>query len=103
MRNLFLMMLLALSSAILQAGEKESNRGLFSCMDKQDFSQNGQCIEEKMNQKIAIADTAINYAELSEGLGGNALATMTFHPQDMHIQIVGHIDSNNALTAQVTD
>lgn len=102
MRNWLFMMLITFFSAVLHAGEKESDGNLFACVDKQTLIADTNCVQATVSSKFKVQENAIDYAALSGDLGDNALATMHFYPEKQLIQIVGHLEnSNEALSAKV--
>ena len=78
MRNWLFMMLITFFSAVLHAGEKESDGNLFACVDKQTLIADTDCVQATVSSKFKVQENAIDYAALSGDLGDNALATMHF-------------------------
>ncbi|WP_018983706.1 hypothetical protein [Salinimonas chungwhensis] len=77
----------------------ESNENqLFDCMDRSTFEVNSECMSSKITSNMRFKEAeqkVINHA--NEAQGDYAIATMTFDPRKMQIDIVAHRDALQAM------
>ncbi len=103
MRIVILILSLSLCSAVLHASEKEVKNNLFKCVDKESLVLDQSCIETTLESDMSIQQQGFKIAGLNGELGENAMATMSFYPEKMLIEIVAHADdSNNGLVSRVS-
>ena len=77
MKYLKAIMLITVSAIAMSANAKSGEAKLFNCMDKTTFEMNSEC----MSQQIA------------SNVSDRAIATMTFNPKTMSIDVVAHRDA----------
>ncbi|RDV24024.1 pyridine nucleotide transhydrogenase [Alteromonas aestuariivivens] len=101
MRKLVFGLLLMTSFGVAHA-ESGQNQ-LFNCMDAKTFEMNNQCVADQISSNMRYRDAQDKVAQVaSENNGDYAIATMTFDPRKMQIDIVAHRDAlqaNNTLAA----
>lgn len=98
MRKVLLSVALLSFFSVAHAGTGENQ--LFDCMDAKTFEMNNQCMSDKIGNNIRFRDAQAKLIDIaSESQGDYAIATMTFDQENMHIDIVAHKDSLNALAA----
>ena len=91
---------LAMLSAFGVAHAESGENQLFDCMDAETFEMNNQCMSDKIGNNIRFRDAQAKLIDIaSESQGDYAIATMTFDQENMHIDVVAHKDSLNALAA----
>jgi hypothetical protein len=91
---------LVLSAAFGIAHAESGDNQLFDCMDAKTFEMNNQCMSDQIGNNIRFRDAQAKLIDIaSESQGDYAIATMTFDQENMHIDIVAHKDSLNALAA----
>lgn len=67
---------------------------LFSCMDDKTFEVSEQCVADSITQNVNYQNAQVKIAEVaSESQGDFVIATMTFDPRKMQIDIVAHKDA----------
>lgn len=97
-RVVSLALLLGLGVAHAESGKNQ----LFDCMDTVNFEMNNQCMADTISQNIRFRDaqqTLVSTA--ADNFGDYAIATMTFDPERMQIDIVAHRDALQALNLLV--
>lgn len=98
MRKTIIGLALLTSFGVAHAESGESQ--LFDCMDAKTFEMNNQCMSDKIGNNIRFRDAQAKLIDIaSDSQGDYAIATMTFDQENMHIDIVAHKDSLNALAA----
>ena len=98
MRKVVLGLALLSTFGIAHAGSDDNQ--LFDCMDAKSFEMNNQCMADKISSNIRFRDAQAKLIDIaSDSQGDYAIATMTFDQENMHIDIVAHKDSLNALAA----
>ena len=98
MRKVVLGLALLSTFGIAHAGSDDNQ--LFDCMDAKSFEMNNQCMSDKIGNNIRFRDAQAKLIDIaSDSQGDYAIATMTFDQENMHIDIVAHKDSLNALAA----
>lgn len=93
-RVVSLALLMGLGVAHAESGKNQ----LFDCMDTVNFEMNNLCMAETISRNISFRDaqqTLISSA--ADNFGDYAVATMTFDPDRMQIDIVAHRDALQAL------
>ncbi|MEW9799600.1 pyridine nucleotide transhydrogenase [Alteromonas sp. CYL-A6] len=96
MRKVVLGLAMLTSFGIAHA-ESGSNQ-LFDCMDASSFEMNDECMADKISANVHYRnaqDKILNVA--SDSQGDYAIATLTFDPKRMQIDIVAHKDALNAM------
>ncbi|MEG3766996.1 pyridine nucleotide transhydrogenase [Alteromonas sp. 14N.309.X.WAT.G.H12] len=88
---------LALLMAFGIAHAESDGNQLFDCMDAKSFELNNQCMTDRISNNIRYREAQYQVTEqASENMGDYAVATMTFHPEKMQIDIVAHRDALQA-------
>lgn len=102
MRKVILTLLLSLCCAVLQASEKEMSSNLFKCVDSESLVLDQTCIESTLENDMNVQQQGFTIAGLDGELGDNAMATMSFYPDKMLIEIVAHADAaDSSLVSRV--
>ncbi|MBU2976603.1 pyridine nucleotide transhydrogenase [Alteromonas sp. C1M14] len=95
MRKTLVGLALLMSFGIAHA-ESDKNQ-LFDCMDAKTFELNNQCMTDRISSNIRYREAQHQVVEqASDNTGEYAIATMTFHPEKMQIDIVAHKDALQA-------
>ena len=102
MRKLIIGLALLTTTSIAHA--ESGNNQLFNCMDSETFEVNSQCMSDQItgNMRFQEAQQQV-FDHANEARGEYAIATMTFDPRKMQIDIVAHRDAlqaTNKLTAK---
>ncbi|QCZ92543.1 pyridine nucleotide transhydrogenase [Salinimonas iocasae] len=96
MRKSLLGLALLTTTGIAHAESNENQ--LFDCMDRTTFEVNSECMSNQITSNIRFKEAeqkVVNMA--SESRGDYAIATMTFDPRKMQIDIVAHRDALQAM------
>lgn len=102
MHKVIFTLLLSLCCAVLQASEKEVNSNLFKCVDSESLVLDQSCIQNTIEKDINVQQQGFTIAGLDGELGDNIMATMSFYPDKMLIEIVAHTDAaDNSLVSRV--
>ncbi|UAA39355.1 hypothetical protein KIH87_03030 [Paraneptunicella aestuarii] len=96
MRNVILIMLFSLFSAILHAKEAETQQNLFKCVDNESLAIDDACIEGKFDANLKFQEQKFTIAGMSDEFGENAMATLRFYPDKMLIEVVAHADEQES-------
>lgn len=95
---------LALLSVTSIAHAESNNNQLFDCMDRTTFEVNSDCMAEQITANIHFKNAEQKVVtQAAESRGDYAIATMTFDPRKMQIDIVAHreaLQAMNQLTEQ---
>lgn len=102
MKKVVTVALLTLFSSLLHASERDTKQNLFKCVDSETLAVDQSCMELTFEQDTNMQQHSFNYAKLNDGLNENAMATMTFYPEKMQIEIVAHADAAEAGLASVS-
>lgn len=93
MRKFISIAALTMFSAFLQANEVKQDN-LFNCVNPDGLTLDSQCMSSKIEANQAYQSFDMAFQNQISDLGGNAMATMVFHPEKNWIQIIAHDDSN---------
>ncbi len=89
---------LALVVAFGVAHAESGQNQLFDCMDAKTFEMNNQCVADQISSNIRFRDAQEQIVQVAnESQGDYAIATMTFDPRKMQIDIVAHRDALQAM------
>lgn len=99
MRQIVLIMLFSLFSAILQANEVDNKQNLFKCVDSESLNIDQTCINSSFDANLEMQEQSFTIAGMSDELGENAMATMRFYPDKMLIEVVAHADEQDGSLA----
>ncbi len=102
MKKVVTIALLTLFSSLLHASERDTKQNLFKCVDSESLEVNQSCMEQAFELNTDMQKQSFNYAKLNDGLNENAMATMSFYPDKMLIEIVAHADAAEAGLASVS-
>lgn len=85
---------LALLSGLSIAHADTGSNGLFDCMDAKTFELNNQCMANKIETNIRFREAQQQVVKTAnENSNDYVIATMTFDPKKMQIDIVAHRDA----------
>ncbi|XOV80591.1 MAG: hypothetical protein ACFHVJ_06475 [Aestuariibacter sp.] len=93
MRKICTSAVLVMFSAFLQANEVKQDN-LFNCVDPDGLTLDSQCLSNAIESNQAYQSFDQTFQNEISDLGGNAMATVLFHPEKMWIQIIAHDDSD---------
>lgn len=102
MRLLAVITLLTVSSLANAATDKPGDAKLFQCMDKTTFAINSECVSEQVEANLVFKQVQETVVQNAEQAGDRAIATMTFDPKTLNIEIVAHRDAHIAKLAKLT-
>lgn len=96
MRNVVLGLAMLTSFGIAHAESGENQ--LFDCMDASSFEMNDECMAAKISTNVRYRNAQEDIFNVaSESQGDYAIATLTFDPKRMQIDIVAHKDAYTAM------
>ncbi|MCV2886631.1 pyridine nucleotide transhydrogenase [Aestuariibacter sp. AA17] len=85
------------------ASAQNPQNQLFDCVNASSFEINSQCLEAKISQNIQFQHIQSQITEkASMTQGDKAMATMTFYPNEMRIDIVAHRDALATIASTTT-
>tara|TARA_B100002003_G_C13818609_1_gene403109 strand:- start:295 stop:600 length:306 start_codon:yes stop_codon:yes gene_type:complete len=83
---------------IISIAHAESGNQLFQCMDKKTFKVNSECMSQNITSNVRFKEAEQQvFTQAEEARGDYAVATMTFDPSKMQIDIVAHRDALQAM------
>ncbi len=101
MRKSLLGLALLTTTGIAHAESNENQ--LFDCMDRTTFEVNSDCMSNQITSNIRFKEAEQKVVTMaSESRGDYAIATMTFDPRKMQIDIVAHRDALQAMNRVTT-
>ncbi|MCY7296554.1 hypothetical protein [Alteromonas sp. a30] len=103
MKKVVLVALLSLLTSFSYASERDQKQNLFKCVDGETLSINASCMQDTFQQSAEVQQQSFDYANLNDGLSENVMATMSFYPDKMLIEVVAHADAVNSGFAAVSE
>lgn len=91
MRKICTLAVLFMCSTFLQADEAKQGN-LFNCVDPDGLTLDSHCLSGKIEANQAYQSFDQKFQSEISDLGGNAMATILFHPEKMWIQVIAHDD-----------
>jgi hypothetical protein len=81
-------LLLLMVCAVTHANQ--TNNQLFDCMEKATFELDSQCLSERISQHVDYVSQQQHIENHTQYLGDYAMASITFYPEKMMIEVVAH-------------
>ncbi|MBF7074969.1 pyridine nucleotide transhydrogenase [Glaciecola sp. MH2013] len=78
--------------AAAEAGDAK----LFNCMDKKTLTMNSECMSKQISSNIAFKKVEESLIQNANQVSDRAIATMTFDPKTLSIEVVAHRDAQLA-------
>lgn len=88
------------SGSLLAESALQGETKTFKCMDKQTFEINSNCMQLDISSNLVFKKAESDMYKDISGTSDRALATMTFNPELMEINIVAHKDATLAKVDQ---
>ncbi|MCC2618247.1 hypothetical protein LJ739_18465 [Aestuariibacter halophilus] len=75
---------------------------LFACVEQDTLSVDAQCVETNIEQNLEYREMQMSFQRSVADINDNAMATATFFPQHMLIEIVAHQEQQQQAIAMVS-
>lgn len=99
MRKLVIGLALLVTAGVAHA-ESGKNQ-LFTCMDRTTFEVNSECMASQISANVEYKKVEQKMMDVANVNGDYAIATMTFDPKKMQIDIVAHRDALQAMNLKL--
>lgn len=93
MKYLQAIMLITVSAIAMSANAKPGEAKLFNCMDKASFEMNSECVSQQISSNLVFKRAEEAVFQKASDVSDRAIATMTFNPKTMSIDVVAHRDA----------
>lgn len=93
MKYLKAIMLITVSAIAMSANAKSGEAKLFNCMDKSTFEINSECMSKQIASNLDFKRAEEAVIQKATDVSDRAIATMTFDPKTLSIDIVAHRDA----------
>jgi hypothetical protein len=93
MKYLKVIMLITVSAIAMSANAKSGEAKLFNCMDKSTFEVNSECMSKQIASNLVFKRAQEAVFQQASDVSDRAIATMTFNPKTMSIDVVAHRDA----------
>jgi hypothetical protein len=87
------LMLITVSAVAMSANAKSGEAKLFNCMDKSTFAVNSECMSKQIASNLVFKRAEEAVITKASEVSDRAIATMTFNPKTMSIDVVAHRDA----------
>jgi len=98
MKYLKAIMLITVSAIAMSANAKAGEAKLFNCMDKSTFEVNSDCMSKQIASNLVFKRAEEAVILKATDVSDRAIATMTFDPKTLTIDVVAHRDAYLAKT-----
>ncbi|MDT0596525.1 pyridine nucleotide transhydrogenase [Glaciecola petra] len=93
-------LLVLASNSLLAESALQGETKAFKCMNKQSFEINSNCMQLDISSNLVFKKAESNMYDNINGSSDRVLASMTFNPKLMEINIVAHKDATLAKVVQ---
>ena len=93
MKYLKAIMLITVSAIAMSANAKPGEAKLFNCMNKSTFEMNSECMSKQIASNLVFQQAEEAVIQKATNVSDRAIATMTFDPKTLSIDIVAHRDA----------
>jgi hypothetical protein len=93
MKYLKTIMLMTVSAIAMSANANAGEAKLFNCMDKTTLTMNSECMSKQIASNLVFKRAEEAVIQKASDVSDKAIATMTFDPKTMTIEVVAHRDA----------